>query len=485
MKNLAVVILAAGQGTRMKSKLAKVLHPLLGRPMITYPLAAAAGLKPDRTVVVIGVQGDQLQAALAGRGLRFALQREQKGTGHALMAAMPALKGFQGDVVVFYGDAPLLRPETLQALVAKHRRAKADMTLLTVLFQNPFGYGRIIRDAKGRVQKIVEEKDCAPAERALKESNPGIYCYRADFLKFALPKVKNQNRQREYYLTDLVQIAVENKKRVASITIADERELVGVNSRADLAQAAAVLRERINLAHCLAGVTIESPETVYIEPSVQIAPDTVIEAGARLSGDTVIASDCYVEMNARIENSRLARGARVKQGSVLEESEVAEGAQVGPMAHLRPGSVIGPDARLGNFVETKKARIGAGAKISHLTYVGDAVVGKNVNLGCGFITCNYDGEKKWTTVIEDDVFVGSDSQAVAPVKLGRGAYIGSGSTITRNIPPGALALTRAPLVVKEGWVKKKKAAAKADAERKQKTQALILGKKPRRIKPRG
>lgn len=460
MKHLAVVILAAGQGTRMKSDRAKVLHPLLGKPMIAYPLTAARSFSPERVVVVIGVQADQVSRALVKERVRFALQKEQKGTAHAVMAALPALRGFTGDVVVLYGDSTLLRPETLKNLVAVHRRKKADMTLITADLQDATGYGRIIRDRRGAILAIVEQKDCTPEQRALHEFNPGIYCCRSDFLKKALPKVKNKNRQKEYYLTDLVGIAVQGGKRVASLKVAEAAELAGINTRAELARAAAVLRARINQAHCRAGVTIEDPDNTRIEPDVKIGRDTVIEQGARICGATVIGRGCVIEMNVRIEDSVIQPGVRIKSGSVIEESEVGSGSQIGPMAHLRPGSKIGKDARIGNFVETKKAIIGDGAKLSHLTYAGDAEIGKRVNIGCGFITCNYDGTKKWKTVIEDDVFVGSDTQTVAPVRIGRGAYIGSGSTITRDVPSGALALTRAPLVVKEGWAKKKAAGRK-------------------------
>jgi bifunctional UDP-N-acetylglucosamine pyrophosphorylase/glucosamine-1-phosphate N-acetyltransferase len=468
MRKLAVVILAAGQGKRMKSKRAKVLHPLMGRPMIAYPLATAEALKAERVVVVIGVQADRVRQALAKRKVRFAVQKEQKGTAHAVRAAMPSFKGFSGDVIVIYGDGPLLRPETLRKLVALHRRKKADMSLLTVEFENPTGYGRIIRDNKGKVTGIVEEKDCAPEQRKIKESNPGIYCYRSDFLKKALPKVRNNNKQKEYYLTDLVKIAVNAGNKVGSIKAADPAELIGINSRSELAQAAALIRERINSGHCAAGVTIEEPEKTWIEPGVKIGRDSVIEGGARLCGDTVVGPGCVIEKDARIEDSVIKKGARIRQGSVIEGSEVKEGAQVGPMAHLRPGSVIGRNARIGNFVETKKARIGDASKASHLTYIGDAKVGKDVNIGCGFITCNYDGEKKWMTVIEDGVFVGSDTQTVAPVKIGKGAYIGSGSTITRDIPPGSLAMTRAPLAVKKRWAAKKVAAKKEKPGKKRK-----------------
>jgi len=455
MKRLAVVVLAAGQGKRMKSGLAKVLHPLLGSPLVDYPLKVAESLKPEKIVVVVGVQGDQVKDALSRRGVEFALQKEQKGTGHAVQAALPKLKGFKGDVFVLYGDSPLYRSATAKELVKVHRRKKAAVTLLTAVTDDPTGYGRIIRDGAGNVMSIVEEKDCTEEQRKIKEVNPGLYCYDIDFLRKGLPKLKNNNKQGEYYLTDLAGMAALDHKLVASSTVDDGREVHGVNSLAELARAGAILRQRISGEHALAGVTIEDPENTFIEPGVTIGKETVIEPGVRLAGETKIGPSAVIEMNCRIEDSDIAAGARIKAGSVIEESKVGKNAQVGPMAHLRPGSDIGEDCRIGNFVETKKAKIGKGSKASHLSYIGDAEIGKGVNIGCGFITCNYDGVNKFKTVIEDDVFVGSDSQTVAPVKIGKGAYIGSGSTITEDVPPGSLALTRAPLTIKEGWAKEK------------------------------
>ncbi len=460
MKNLAVVILAAGEGTRMKSERAKVLHPVLGRPMVSYPLEVARALKPEKTVVVVGVQAQQVKEALKDYEISFALQKEQKGTGHAVMSALPALKGFDGDVLVFYGDGPCLRAETLKGLVGLHRKRKAKMGLLTVELDDPTGYGRIVRHEKGNIRAIVEQKDCTEKQKEIKEANPGLYCYEAGFLRDNLKKLKNDNRQKEYYLTDLVEMAVNRGLKVASGKVEDPSEVLGVNSRWELATVEGVLKQRINKNHCLAGVTIESPETVHVEPGVKIGIDAVIEPGVRLCGATRIGNGVHIESNSRLTDTVVEEGARIKTGSVLEECTVKSGAQVGPMAHVRPGSEIGRDAKLGNFVETKKALIGEGAKISHLSYVGDAEIGERVNLGCGFITCNYDGTNKWKTVVEDDAFVGSDSQTVAPVKIGKGAYIGSGSTITEDVPPGSLSLTRSPQIVKEEWAKKQSAKNK-------------------------
>ncbi len=493
MKGLAVIILAAGEGTRMKSDTAKVLHPLMGKPLVYYALEAAKALEPERLVVVVGDQADQVKAELADQGVRFALQKEQKGTAHAVAKAMPSLKGFKGQVMVIYADTPLVRAKTLKSLAAMHRGKKAAITLMTAKVSGPYGYGRIMRDHKGRIKAIIEEKDCTPGQRSIKEINPGMYCYDTEFLKSALPKVKNKNKQGEYYLTDLVQIAVDSGVSPASAMIGDNSEIMGVNSRWDMAKVTAALISRINHQHARSGVTIVSQENTYIQPGVKIGKDTVVEPGAWIEGRTKIGSGSKVEMQARIKNSKLAsgvvvemcsriedstveKGARIKTGSVIEESRVGQGSQVGPMAHLRPGSVIGKDARIGNFVETKKALIKEGAKSSHLSYIGDAEVGRRVNLGCGFITCNYDGKDKWKTVIEDHVFVGSDTQTVAPVRIGRGAYIGSGSTIDKDIPQGSLALTRAPLVIKEGWARKKKSSKSSSAKKGKKKSPKSKGR---------
>lgn len=483
MKKLAVVILAAGQGTRMKSDLAKVLHPILGRPMIMYPIATALALRAERTVVVTGVQAEQVRAALAGTGVLFAAQKEQRGTGHAVRSALPALKGFDGDVLVLYGDGPCWRPETAAELIAIHRRSRAALSLATVHLETPCGFGRIVRDGRGRVAAIVEQKDCTPEQFALTESNPGMYVYDSEFLRAGLPRIKTNNVQKEYYLTDLVGIAIADGRKVESYTLADRLETIGVNSREELARAAGILRDRINRGHMAAGVTLEAPGEIIIEPRVQIGRDTTIEADARLMGFTVIGAGCVIEAGARITDSvigdgcridagcrldkaRLAPGVHLKQGCVLEDCEVDEGVEFGPMSRIRPGSVIGRDVKVGNFVEFKKAQVGAGTKVAHLSYIGDAEIGKNVNVGCGFITCNYDGVVKSKTIVEDDVFIGSDSQAVAPVKIGRGSYIGSGSTITREIPPDALALTRSALVIKEGWAVKKRQSKKLKGKSK-------------------
>jgi len=467
MKRLAVVILAAGEGTRMKSATAKVLHPVMGKPMISHVVDAAAELAPSRTVVVVGVQAGQVKEKLGGSKISFALQKRQRGTADAVKAAMPALEGFSGDLVVLYGDTPLIRAQTLKELVRTHRRRKAGLTLLTAEPDDPAGYGRIIRDGKGAVIRIVEHKDADRDQKKIKEINPGLYCYDLAFLKKALPKVGKNNKQGEYYLTDLVEIAVKNGVKIASARIGDPKEIIGINSRKDLAAAAAAMRERTNDRLMLAGVTIEDPDRTWIEPDVKIGKDSVIEPDTRIAGKTVIGTGCRVAMGSRLDNARIGKGVNIKTGSVIEDSQVGEAADIGPYARLRPGSVIGKNVRIGNFVETKKAVIGEGTKSSHLSYIGDAKIGRNVNIGCGFITCNYDGKDKWVTVIEDDVFVGSDSQTVAPVKIGKGAYIGSGTTVTRDVPAEALVLARAPLAVKEGWAgRKNKSGRKKGSARK-------------------
>jgi bifunctional UDP-N-acetylglucosamine pyrophosphorylase/glucosamine-1-phosphate N-acetyltransferase len=460
MKNLAAVILAAGESRRMRSRRIKVLHRLMGKALVDYPveLARAAGAKP--VVVVTGIQADEVKTHLKGQPVRFALQKRQLGTGHAVMAAKNAFKGTTGDILIFYGDVPLLTAKTIRKLVQSHRRTKARLSLLVTNMPEPKGYGRIIRDAAGRLIDIKEEADCSREQRRIQAVNPGIYCADKKWLFSNLPRIKSNNRQREFYLTDLPALAAKAGLHVNTVEARDYHEVLGINNRAELHRAQALLQERINKGHMEAGVTMEDPGRTYIEPGVKIGEDTHLETDVRLTGQTRIGPDCFIQAHARISDSVIEKGAEIRQGSVIEKSRVGQGATIGPMAHLRPGSAVGRGAHIGNYVELKKAKVGAGTKAAHLTYLGDAVIGKNVNIGCGTITCNYDGRKKWLTVIEDDVFVGSDTQLIAPVRIGRGAYLGSGSTISTDVPPHSLALTRAPEVHKPGWAKKRKKGKK-------------------------
>ncbi|TLM65365.1 MAG: bifunctional UDP-N-acetylglucosamine diphosphorylase/glucosamine-1-phosphate N-acetyltransferase GlmU [Deltaproteobacteria bacterium] len=452
---LAAVILAAGQGTRMKSSLPKVLHPVAGKPMLAHVVATARAAGAAPVVAVVGHGADRVRAAFADTGVHFALQAEQLGTGHALRCAVPALAGFTGELLLLCGDVPLLRAETLAALLQHHRRQGAVVTVLTAEMDDPRGYGRIIRGGDG-VERIVEEKDATAQERAVREINTGIYVFAAPRVFTLLAGLTNDNAQGEYYLTDVVAAARTAGERVAALAAACAEETMGINDRVQLAEAGKVMRGRINEGHLRNGVTLLDPLTAYIEPEVTIGADTTIHPGVHLRGRTVVGRDCELEPGVIITDCTLGDRVHVKAGSVLAGSTVGADTDIGPMAHLRPGTVLAGENKIGNFVETKKAAIGKGSKASHLTYLGDAEIGSGVNVGCGTITCNYDGVNKHVTIIEDDVFVGSDVQFVAPVRVGRGSLIGAGSTITKDVPADALAITRAEQKVIEGWVSRKR-----------------------------
>lgn len=456
MSVAAALILAAGKGTRMKSGLVKVLHELAGMPMLGWPLSAARQAGAGRIVVVAGHQADLVQQSFSSdAGIALALQEEQLGTGHAVSCAMGQLDGLSGSVLILCGDTPLLTSDTLRRLTEAHAAASVAVTVLTARFARPFGYGRIVRDADGRVRRIVEQKDAAPTELAIDEVNSGIYCMDLAFLRAHIGRLGSENAQKEYYLTDLVGIAVAEHAGCAAVMVDDSEEIMGVNDRVQLAYAARLLRQRINRQVMLSGVTLVDPEQTYIDAGVQIGPDTTIWPGSVLRGQTVIGAGCTLESNVQITDCTLADQVTIKAGSILSDAVVGEKAAVGPMAHLRPGSVLGAQVKIGNFVETKKIVMGAGSKASHLTYLGDAEIGSNVNIGCGTITCNYDGKNKHKTVIGDRVFVGSDVQLVAPVRVGAGALIAAGTTVTADVPPDSLAISRTPQVNKEGWCLKR------------------------------
>lgn len=450
----AAIVLAAGQGKRMKSKVAKVLHPLAGVPMLFYVLDLVKRIEIQRTFIIIGHLAEQVSEAVSAWDATCLLQDPPLGTGHAVLQAKKSLEGFSGSVLILSGDTPLLRPETVERLWEVHRKEQATMTLLTTRLVDPHGYGRLIRKKNGAIARVVEERDATPAERSIQEVNTGVYIIEASFLFEALGEVQPNNQQKEYYLTDLIGIAARRGERLAGAA-ADPEEIIGVNSRADLALAERVLQRRIT-AHWLAeGVTIVDPARVRIDASVKIGRDAVIHPGVALEGNTEIGEDCILHP-CRIENSRLGEQVVVKDYSVIEESEIEAGASIGPFAHLRPGAIIRKSAKVGNFVEIKKSELGEGSKINHLSYLGDAVVGKKANIGAGTITCNYDGEKKYKTIIEDGVFIGSDTQLVAPVRVGAGAFIAAGSTITKDVPPEALAISRTRQENKEGWAGRRK-----------------------------
>ena len=463
-EKLAAVILAAGQGTRMKSGLPKVLHRVAGKAMLAYVVETALALQACPIIPVVGHGADEVRDAMSNQDLRFALQAEQLGTGHALLCAEEALSGFSGDLLLLCGDVPLLQKKTLQALIGHHRQHAACVTILTANMDNPAGYGRIIRGAEG-VDRIVEEKDATNSERQVREINTGIYLFRAPQVFSLLRDVDKCNAQGEYYLTDVVAAARQAGERVEALLIDDAEEAMGINDQIQLAESGGIMRQRINDAHQRAGVSLIDPAATYIDADVTIGAGTVIHPGVHLRGRTKIGSGCEIEPGAVVTDCSIGDRVHIKPGSVLSESSVGNDCAIGPMAHLRPGTVLAGSNKIGNFVETKKAVIGEKSQASHLTYIGDASLGKNVNVGCGTITCNYDGVNKHQTTIGDDVFVGSDVQFVAPVTIGRGSLIGAGSTITMDVPADALAISRVEQKNIAGWAEKNRQKLKKRQEK--------------------
>lgn len=451
---LAVVILAAGKGTRLNSRRPKVLHEVGGKPLLSHVIGAATRIvAPADIYVVIGHQADRVRAAVESTGVQFVEQTEQRGTGHAMQCASKAIESYT-NVIVLSGDVPLIRHETIEKLWQFHQLEHAAMTILTAAPQDPTGYGRILRRAEGSpdVEAIVEQKALSAAQHSIREINSGIYAFQTAALRGHLGGLNAENAHRELYLTDLAGILRVAGERVVAIQAADATEVLGANTIAEMMLLDAALRSATARRLMAAGVTILHPETCVIDAAVEVAPDTIIEPFVQLLGHTKIGTECRIRSYSVIENCTLGDEVLVRQHCVLAESTVARGAKIGPFSHLRPGSEIGEDAHLGNFVETKKARLGKGAKANHLSYLGDAEVGAGSNIGAGVITCNYDGVHKHTTRIGEGAFVGSDSTLVAPVAIGDGAYIGAGSCITKDVPAGALAVGRAHQVIKEGWV---------------------------------
>jgi bifunctional UDP-N-acetylglucosamine pyrophosphorylase/glucosamine-1-phosphate N-acetyltransferase len=457
MSDLHVVILAAGKSTRMKSARPKVLHDLAGRLLVEHVLHTVEALPALTTTLVVGHAEDQVKAALGSHpGLAFVVQSPQLGTGHAVLQTESALHDRHGTVLLLYGDVPLLTAGTLLRLLEVHRTTRAAATVLTAHVADPFGYGRIVRDAGGGIARIVEERDASADERLLQEINSGIYVFGLAPLFDSLRRIAADNAQGEYYLTDLVSLYRREGRRVETLCLDDAQEIHGVNSRLDLAELTAVLRTRKNREIMLAGVSLDDPSTTYVDADVVVGADTRIGPGVRLEGRTAIGSRCRIHAGVRITNASVADDVTVLDHSVIVESRVDAGAQIGPFAHLRPDSHVGADARVGNFVELKKTSLGRGSKASHLAYLGDATIGARVNIGAGTITCNYDGERKHQTVIDDGAFIGSDSQLVAPVHVGADAYVAAGSSITDDVPPGSLGIARARQVNKDGWARTRK-----------------------------
>ncbi|HXH38428.1 MAG TPA: bifunctional UDP-N-acetylglucosamine diphosphorylase/glucosamine-1-phosphate N-acetyltransferase GlmU [Thermoanaerobaculia bacterium] len=453
-ENLEVIILAAGLGTRMKSATIKILHRAGGRPIIDYVLDLAREICTGPPIMVIGHQREAVQKVVGERA-RYAVQDEQKGTGHAVLQAAALVEGGR-HVLILSGDVPLTRPETLRRLVEEHERSRNALTLLTMKPDDPGLYGRVVREGGGAVSRIVEERDATEDEKRIHEVNAGVYVFDGEHLFDNLRNLSTSNAQGEYYLTDLVGVLRTAGKRVGAVIADDPIEALGVNSRADLASVEGEIQRRVVARLMKDGVTFRNPATVVIDSTVAIGNDTVVYPFVTIEGLTKIGSRCVIEPGVHLIDVTAGDDVHLKTGTVAENADIGDAASVGPYAHLRPGSRLGRRVKIGNFVETKKAAFGEGAKASHLSYLGDAEIGANVNIGAGTITCNYDGLTKHKTVIEDDVFIGSDTQLVAPVRIGKGAYVGAGSTITKDVPPEALALSRIPQRIIKGWVTRKR-----------------------------
>src|SRR2546430_2851507 len=460
----AIAIMAAGKGTRLKSKHPKVLHEVGGKPLLAHVIAAAIKVVPPKDVfAIIGHEADRVREAVSDSGVSFVLQKEQRGTGHALMTAREALSPYDV-VIVLSGDAPLITSSTIEKLRDFHISRKAAMTLLTARMDNPTGYGRIIRkiSKKEEVQAIVEQNSLSAAQKKIREVNAGFYAFAVAPLFRNIEKLSTNNPHHELYLTDMAEILSKNKERVVAIETSDAYEVLGGNTRAELVDIDQRIRAAKRQQLMAGGVTIFYPETCVIDSDVEVGADTTIEPFVHILGATRLGSDCLIRSYSVISNSRIGNGVLVRPGSMIDGARVDKAAVIGPYSHLRPGSEIGEGAHVGNFVETKNIQLGRGSKANHLTYLGDAEVGEGVNVGAGTITCNYDGVNKHKTVIEDGVFIGSDATLVAPVRIGKGAYVGAGSCITDDVPADSLALGRARQVVKQGWAKSKRSAGKTN-----------------------
>jgi len=461
--SLAVVIMAAGKGTRLKSRRPKVLHEIGGKPLLSHVIAAASQVVPAADIyVVVGHQADQVKAAVASSGVRFVEQTEQRGTGHAIQCARQAVQGYE-NILVLSGDAPLIQAKTLAALASFHQAQQSAMTLTSAEPQDPTGYGRIFHPSPGSLEVvgIIEQKMLSPEQLPMREVNMGLYAFRTAPLLAHLDKLTTANPHGELYLTDMAHVLHASGERVVAFHASDPDELLGANTIAEMMALDANLRLATAQRLMAAGVTIIRPETCVIDASVEVAPDTVIEPFVQLLGNTRIGSDCRIRSYTVIENCALANNVIVRQSCVLSDSTIADGANIGPFAHIRPGCEIGEQVHVGNFVETKNATLRKGVKAGHLTYLGDAEVGERTNIGAGVITCNYDGVLKHATHIGKDAFVGSDSTLVAPVAVGDGAYVAAGSCVTKDVPAGSLAVARAHQVVKEGWASARRARQKA------------------------
>lgn len=454
---VSIVILAAGLGTRMRSKKAKVLHRAGGLTLIEHVVNTASEItNPEWITVVLGYQRHVVEQTLAHTGVKFVEQQEQRGTGHALKMCRAGLEERGGLVVVIYGDGPLLSAATLRRLIEAQESGSAAATLIVTRMEDPTGYGRVILDPGGHVEAIVEQNAASPEQLEIKLANSGIYCFNADSLWKHIDEIGTNNPSKEYYLTDMAEILNRSGHKVAVMEVPDSKELLGINTRVELAAVDALFRERKVRELMLEGVTIEKPETVSIDTRVRIGMDTIIEPYTRILGETTIGEECHIGAHSIIEHSQLADGVRIEPMTIIASSRIDAGAHVGPFARLRLQNHVEAGAHIGNFVELKKTRLGAGAKASHLAYLGDSDIGSKANIGAGTITCNYDGVKKHPTRIGARAFVGSNSTLVAPVIIGEDSYVGAGSVITKSVPPESLALGRSRQVIKEDWVKRRR-----------------------------
>ncbi|MGZ4875730.1 MAG: bifunctional UDP-N-acetylglucosamine diphosphorylase/glucosamine-1-phosphate N-acetyltransferase GlmU [Candidatus Angelobacter sp.] len=456
--DFAIVIMAAGKGTRLKSKRAKVLHEIAGRPLLAHVIRAAQHIVPaEHIYVIIGHQAESVRAAVEPLGVKFVLQADQRGTGHAIMCAREQVASYQ-NLLVLSGDVPLIRPETIARLRDFHLNKKAAMTILTAAPSDPFGYGRVIRAGSGsdRVKAIVEQKALTKSQQKEREINSGIYAFATRPLFANIDRLSTDNAHHELYLTDMAALLVKGKATVVALKASDPAEVLGANTLAELSSLDAAMRARKCADLMAAGVSIYRPETCVIDPDVEIGADTILEPFVQIVGRTRIGSDCRIRSFSVISDSQIGDNVLLRPGCIIDQSTIAAGAQLGPYAHVRPGSEIGEGAHVGNFVETKKTRMGRGSKANHLTYLGDSDIGSGVNVGAGTITCNYDGADKHMTVIEDGAFIGSDSTLVAPLRIGKGAYVAAGSTITEDVPADALALGRSRQITKESWARQRR-----------------------------
>ena len=448
------VILSAGMGTRMKSKMPKVLHKVCGKPLSKWVIDASKAAGADKVCAVVGHKAETVKEVL-GDVCEFALQAEQKGTGHAVMQAIDVIKNSKGEVVILNGDTPLITAETINKAIEYHKNNGNQATVITAILDDATGYGRIVRDNDGSVLKIVEQKDASEEEKKINEVNSGMYVFDAQSLVYALDKITPNNAQGEYYLTDTLEILLSAGKKIGGYAISDNDEIRGINDRVQLNEAEKIMQKRINEYHMRNGVTMRNPESVYIEDGVEIGNDTEICQNVTIKSGTKIGSDCVIGSGSMLDRAVIHDSVDVLS-SVILESEVDEGTHVGPFAYIRPNCHVGKEVKVGDFVELKNSNIDDGTKISHLTYIGDSDVGKRVNFGCGTVTCNYDGKKKYRTTIGDDCFVGCNTNFVSPINVGDGVYIAAGSTITEDIPENSLSIARARQVNKEGWKDKRK-----------------------------